>query len=75
MMLIMQILVALGVGLVIYAVFGVFTSGKSQLPPKLKIQNQQLPVEDSGKDQKIQRLQSQILKSLLKKKRQSFLQS
>ena len=62
MMLIMQILVALGVGVVIYAVFGVFTSGKSQLPKKQKIQDPTLLAEDSGKEQKIQRLQSQLAK-------------
>lgn len=61
-MLIMQILVALGVGVVIYAVFGVFTSGKPQTPQKQKIQDQLLLAEDSGKEQKIQRLQSQIAK-------------
>ncbi len=62
MMLIMQILVALGVGVIIYAVFGMLTSGNSKLSSKQRIQNQQLPVEDSGKEQKIQRLQSQIAK-------------
>jgi chromosome segregation ATPase len=62
MMLIMQILVALGVGVVIYAVFGVFTSGNSKPSSKPRIQDQQLPAEDSGKEQKIQRLQSQITK-------------
>ena len=61
-MLIMQILVALGVGVIIYAVFGMLTSGNSKLSSKQRIQNQQLPVEDSGKEQKIQRLQSQIAK-------------
>jgi len=61
-MLIMQILVALGVGVVIYAVFGVFTSGNPKPSAKQRIQDQQLPVEDSGKEQKIQRLQSQVTK-------------
>lgn len=58
----MQILAALGVGIVIYAVFGIFTSGKPELPPKQKIQNLPLPAQDSGKEQKIQRLESQIAK-------------
>jgi len=63
MMLIMQILVALGVGLVIYAVFGVVTSEKSTPPQKQKIQD--LPpasAEEIGREQKIQRLQSQVAK-------------
>jgi hypothetical protein len=58
----MYILAALGVGLVIYAIFGVFTSGKSGAPKKKKIQNQSLSAEDSGGEQKIQRLQSQIVR-------------
>jgi chromosome segregation ATPase len=58
----MQILVALGVGVVIYAVFGMFTSDNSKLPSKQRIQDQPLPEQDSGKEQKIQRLQSQIVK-------------
>ncbi|PIQ88020.1 MAG: hypothetical protein COV73_01080 [Candidatus Omnitrophica bacterium CG11_big_fil_rev_8_21_14_0_20_43_6] len=62
MMLIMQILVVLGLGLVGYAVFGVFTTGKNPTPPKLKIQDPPMPAEDPGKDQKIQRLQSQVAK-------------
>ncbi len=60
MMLLMQILVALGVGLVIYAVYGVFTSGSSPAHSKLKIQDPPLAAADPGKEQKIQRLQSQI---------------
>jgi hypothetical protein len=62
MMLSMQILVALGVGVIIYAIFGMFTAGSSKISPKQRIQNQQLPAEDSGREQKIQRLQSQITK-------------
>ena len=63
----MQILVALGVGIVIYAVYGVFTADKSAAPPlmKLKIQDPPLPQasqEDPGREQKIQRLQSQVAK-------------
>jgi len=61
-MLSMQILVALGVGVIIYAIFGMFTAGSSKISPKQRIQNQQLPAEDSGREQKIQRLQSQITK-------------
>jgi hypothetical protein len=61
MMLLMQILVALGVGLVIYALFGVFTSGKTPPAAKLKIQNSPPEVPDPGKEQKMQRLQSQIV--------------
>jgi chromosome segregation protein len=61
MMLIMQILVVLGIGLVIYAVFGVFGSAKPEAPRKRKIHNPVFPEEDAaGKEQKIQRLQSQI---------------
>ena len=58
----MQILLALGVGVVIYAVFGIITSGNSKLSPKQRIQDQPLSAQDSGKEQKIQRLQSQIAK-------------
>jgi len=61
MMLIMQILVVLGVSAVIYAVFSVFTEG----PASSKKQKHQVnagPVEDAGKEQKIQRLQSQVAK-------------
>jgi hypothetical protein len=60
MMLLMQILVALGVGLVIYALFGVFTSGKTPAASKLKIQDPPAEVPDPGKEQKMQRLQNQI---------------
>lgn len=58
----MQILIGLGVGLVIYAVFGIFTSGNVKPPLKHKIQDPSLPAQDSGKEQKIQRLQSQVTK-------------
>lgn len=58
----MQILVVLGAGLIIYAVFGIFTSGKPKAVGKQKILDQQLPLEDSAREQKIQRLQSQITK-------------
>ena len=62
MMPIMLILVALGLGLVIYAVFEVFKPGKPDFPQKQKMQNLPLSAEDPGKEQKIQRLQSQIAK-------------
>ncbi|MCX5694350.1 MAG: hypothetical protein NT014_04380 [Candidatus Omnitrophica bacterium] len=58
----MQILVVLGVGMVIYAVFGVFTTGNAETSKKQKIQDKALPTEDAGKEQKIQRLQSQVAK-------------
>jgi len=59
-MLLMQILTVIGVGIVVYAVFGVFTS-KPEVNQKLKIENQPQPREDVGKEQKIQRLQSQLI--------------
>ena len=58
----MQILVVLGLGIVIYAVFGIFTAGKTKAPQKQKPPDQSLPVADLGKEQKIQRLQSQVAK-------------
>ena len=54
MMLATQILVAFGVGMIIYAIFGIFTSGKNQ-PLTLSP-----PPEDPGKEQKIQRLESRV---------------
>jgi hypothetical protein len=63
MMLIMIILAVASVGLVFYAFFGVFTSGKPVLRQKQKTSG--LPSsssEDAGKEQKIQRLQSQVIK-------------
>ncbi|MHB8155297.1 MAG: hypothetical protein ACYDFR_04505 [Candidatus Omnitrophota bacterium] len=62
MMLIMQILIVVGVGAIIYAVFGMFTSDGLKLSPKRIIQDQPLLAQDFGKEQKIQRLQSQIAK-------------
>jgi len=62
MMPMMLILVALGLGLVIYAIFEVFVSKQPEHPQKQKIQDYPLVAEDSGKEQKIQRLQSQIAK-------------
>jgi len=63
MMLIMQILAVLGVGLVIYAVFGVSTSGsgKSKTPKKQKPQNPFLPAEDSNPGQAAQGLETQTV--------------
>jgi hypothetical protein len=64
MIFIMLILAALGLGLVLYAVLEVFqpAKGGAGAPAKLKIPNRALPAEEMGKDQKIQRLQSQITK-------------
>jgi hypothetical protein len=62
MMLIMQILVVVGLGLVIYAVFGVFTAGKTQPAPKLKTIEPSASAQDFGKEQKIQRLENQNAK-------------
>ncbi|MBU4251715.1 MAG: hypothetical protein KKC39_05510 [Candidatus Omnitrophica bacterium] len=62
MIFILQILVALGAGVVIYAVFELFASGKPEAPGKQKIQIQPPPAADPGKEQKIQRLQSQVAK-------------
>ena len=62
MILVMQILLVLGAGAVIYAVFGIFTSGNFSPSPKQRIQDQLLPAQDFDKEQKIQRLQSQIAK-------------
>jgi chromosome segregation ATPase len=62
MMLLAIILVVLGVGMVIFAAFEIFTTGKAGTTAHKKIQEQPLPVEDPGKDQKIQRLQNQVVK-------------
>jgi len=61
-MLIMQILIVVGVGAIIYAIFGMFTSGNSKPSPKQRIQDQRPLVQDFDKEQKIQRLQSQVAK-------------
>ena len=57
MNLVMQIFIALGVGMVVYAIFGILTSEafKVKLPPLAA------PHEDIGKEQKIQRLQQRLL--------------
>ena len=62
MTLAMQILVGLGVAIVIYAVFGMLISENSKPSLKPKIQDRPLPEQDPGREQKIQRLQSQIAK-------------
>ncbi|MDP2831609.1 MAG: hypothetical protein Q8O02_05125, partial [Candidatus Omnitrophota bacterium] len=62
MIFILQILVALCAGVVIYAIFGVFASSKPEAPAKQKTQSQPPPAADPGKEQKIQRLQSQVAK-------------
>lgn len=59
-MLIMQILAALGVGIVIYAVIGIFTPSNPQPSLKSRMSGQPLPEQDDGKERKIQRLQSQV---------------
>ncbi|HNW38849.1 MAG TPA: hypothetical protein PL125_03110 [Candidatus Omnitrophota bacterium] len=61
MMLIVPILLVLGLGIAVYAVVEVFASGKSA-PAKKKNHNQPSSTEDLGKEQKIQRLQSQVVK-------------
>jgi len=60
MILIMQILAVIGIGIVIYATFGLFTS-KPEAAQKTKNENQSLPKEELGKEQKIQRLQSRLV--------------
>jgi len=56
----MLILVVVGVGLVIYAVYEMFFPAKTQTAKKKKSEISILPVEDSGKEQKIQRLQNEV---------------
>lgn len=58
----MQIAVVLGVGIIIYAVFGMLTADNSKPVLKQKIQDSSLTSQDPSKEQKIQRLQSQITK-------------
>jgi elongation factor G len=58
MMIAMFILAALGVGMVIYAVFGIFTVPTQEHPKKEHKKHDQ--AEDLNKDQKIQRLQKQV---------------
>jgi len=61
MMLIMQILVVLGIGLVIYAVFEIFKPQKDNPAKKKKSEDQLVPAEDPNKEQKIQRLQHRVV--------------
>ncbi|MDD5108338.1 MAG: hypothetical protein PHC29_02335 [Candidatus Omnitrophica bacterium] len=61
MILALQILAFLGAGMVLYAVFGVFSSPKSEAIKKKKNENPLLPTVDIGKEQKIQRLQGQVV--------------
>ena len=62
MVLVTIILAVAGVGMVLYAVFGIFTTAKPGVTQNKKSQDQSLPPEDPGKDQKIQRLQNQVVK-------------
>jgi chromosome segregation ATPase len=62
MMILLQIFVIFGVGLVGYAVYGIFTTGKSEkLVPSLKKSAPEL-AQEINKDQKIQNLQSKLAK-------------
>ena len=61
MMLGMQVLVVLGIGMVIYAIFEIFKPQKNS-PVKKKKSEKQLPsIEDPNKEQKIQGLQQRIV--------------
>jgi chromosome segregation ATPase len=62
MMLIMQIFVVLGLGIVIYAIFEVFKPSGTGSPKKKKNHDHSESSEDLGREQKIQRLQSQVAK-------------
>lgn len=62
MMILLQIFVVFGLGLVGYAVYGIFTTGKSEkLVPSLKKSAPEL-AQEINKDQKIQNLQSKLAK-------------
>jgi len=61
MMWVMQILAALGVGLVIYAAFEIFRPQEVKSANKKKAADQLPAAEDSGREQKIQRLQNRII--------------
>ena len=60
MLLAMQLLTGLGVGMVVYAVFGMIFSGEPAAPAKKRKEHQPLAPEEFNKEQKIQRLQSQV---------------
>lgn len=64
MLLAVQILAVVGVGLVIYAIFGVFTPAPGAKVTRAKKNENQAfpPQEDTGREQKIQRLQNQVAK-------------
>lgn len=59
MMPVMLVLAGLGVGMVIYAVFGIFSQAP-EIQPKKTDKQPLLPAEDPGKEQKIQYLQQQV---------------
>jgi chromosome segregation ATPase len=62
MILVTIILAILGVGMVIYALFGVFTPAKPGITHNKRILDPLLLPVDPGKDQKIERLQNQVSK-------------
>lgn len=57
---VMQILAALGIGLVIYAALEIFRPQEAKSAKKKKAEDQFLAAEDPGREQKIQRLQNRI---------------
>lgn len=57
---VMLILAGLGVGMVIYAVFGIFSQPPETQPKTTDKQPPPPPAEDPGKEQKIQYLQQQV---------------
>jgi len=77
MMPIMYILVVIGVGIVIYAVYEVFLPAKSDTVKSKRSENPRLPSEDIGKEQKIQRLLGQVgeLKNELNKINEEYAQA
>ncbi len=60
-MLALQILVVLSIGMVIYAVWGIFSPAKSITGKKRINENPLFPSADIGKEQKIQRLQNDLI--------------
>lgn len=61
MMQVLQILVVLGVGMVVYALWGVFFPSNSSAAKKKINANPLSPSTDPGKEQKIQRLQNDLV--------------
>lgn len=61
MIFIMFILAALGVGMVIYAIWGIFSAPRSSSGKKKINENPLFPSADPGKEQKIQRLQNDLI--------------